>query len=69
MSNDSNENFKENVVISYRCTVSVNGQEAGKIEALSQESLMEQFRKLDYHIEAELRRQYEDLPEQLTKED
>lgn len=61
--------FGENAEIEYTCYVTVNGETAGEISGYSEESLLEQLRKLDTGIKNELESQWNDLPENQESED
>ena len=55
--------FSEEVKIEYQTTVYVNDVLAGMVTGSSQESLLEDYRKLDSAVEDEIRKQFEELPE------
>jgi hypothetical protein len=55
--------FAETAEIEYHTQVYVNGIKAGAIYNFSEDSHVEDFRKLDHAIKAELINQYEELPE------
>jgi len=61
--------FGEDAEIEYIVTAIVNGEEAGQISGYSYESVSEDWRKLDHAVDEELRRQFEDLPENIELED
>lgn len=61
--------FSEDADIEYNTQVYVNGELAGEINSYSEESHLEDFRKLDHAIASELTRQYEELPENTVSED
>lgn len=60
--------FGEEAEIEYQTTVFVNGEIAGMVKAQSQESLIEQYRKLDRAVNDQITKQYEDLPEPIEDE-
>lgn len=55
--------FGEEAEIVYSLKVTVNDEEAITVEAYSEESMLEQLRKVDNAIFRTLGRQYEDIPE------
>lgn len=55
--------FGEDAEIEYNTSVYVNGELAGTISSYSEDSHLEDFGKLDDAINANLREQYENLPE------
>jgi len=57
------DDFEEQADIQYICYVLVNGETAGEISAPTQDSLIEEFNKLDTSIKNEVQKQYEELPE------
>jgi len=59
------KDFAESAEIEYRTEVIVNGVHAGSISNLSEDSHIEEFRKLDHAIKAELDQQWYDLPENI----
>lgn len=55
--------FGEEATIGYITNVYVNGELAGTISNLSEESHLEDFRKLDHAISNQIKEQFEALPE------
>lgn len=66
---DARREDGENAEIVYSLTVTVNDETAITIEAYSEESMIEQLRKVDNAIKLKLIEQYEDLPENQESED
>lgn len=61
--------YSENAEIEYTLTVTVNDDTAVTVTGYSEESLLEQLRKVDNAIKLKLIEQYEDLPENQESED
>lgn len=61
--------YGEKAEIVYSLTVTVNDETAVTIEAYSEESMIEQLRKVDNAVKMKLIEQYEDLPENQESED
>ena len=61
--------YGEQAEINYCLHVSVNDEEAIQITGYSEESMLEQLRKVDNAIKLKLMEQYEDLPENQESED
>lgn len=55
--------FGENAEIVYTLTVTVNDEDCITLTNYSEESMLEELRKVDHAIAETLQRQYEDLPE------
>lgn len=53
--------FCEEAQIVYTLYVEVNGEETAKIQALSEEGLTEQLRKVDFAVDNKLKEQYEEI--------
>ena len=53
--------FSDNAKIEYKTIVYVNGIKAGQVTSYDEEGLIEQYRKLDYAMEIELRKQFNDI--------
>ena len=60
--------FGENAEIVYSLKVFVNDEEEITIESYSEDSLLEQLRKVDTAIANAIERQYQDLPEPIEDE-
>ena len=61
--------FGENAEIVYSLTVTVNDEDCITLTAYSEESLLEDLRKVDHAIADKLKEQYEDLPENEVNND
>jgi hypothetical protein len=61
--------YGENAEIVYSLTVTVNDDEAITVTGYSEESMLEELRKVDNAIKLKLIEQFEDLPENQESEE